>query len=239
MPTVRIAKSDRFYGDETGQHSPIRVDTSDGQLKFKFGGSEASLGVGSVSGQNNVINTVSDDRTVRINSRSYTQATGDSIGFQSKPNQTVTTTGTVRGGEISPRVAAGVGAGELTALQIYPTLKGATGAVTNVIGLDLIICEDDQESPGRTISGDVTGIKVRSNFVVNPTGQVSVIKVFNAEKSPGNYNALIHFVSGGDGNTAVDSHDLLVSDGAGSVYAAIPVFVEGVGVKHLRIYDES
>lgn len=44
------------------------------------------------------INTVSDDKIVKINSRNYTQVSGSSIGFQVKPAQTVTSTGSVIGG---------------------------------------------------------------------------------------------------------------------------------------------
>lgn len=48
------------------------------------------------------LKTTTDSKPVRINSRNYTQASGDSIGFQATPNQTVTTTGEVFGAQLKP-----------------------------------------------------------------------------------------------------------------------------------------
>src|SRR3990167_11387932 len=89
------------------------------------------------SGQNLLINTISDDKTVRINSRNYTQATGSSIGFQSKPAQNATSTGSVIGGEISPRI-------------------NNTFTVANIIGLHVDAYV--RGTTPRTISGDVRGM---------------------------------------------------------------------------------
>src|SRR3990167_1050641 len=50
-----------------------------------------------------VLQTVADSNAVKLNSRNFTQATGSSIGFQSKPGQNATSTGSVIGGEVSPR----------------------------------------------------------------------------------------------------------------------------------------
>ncbi len=73
------------------------------------------------------IETSADGKTVRINSRSYTQASGGSIGYQSKPSQTVTTTGEVIGAELSPRLQSGIGAASLTGHVATPILKGSVG----------------------------------------------------------------------------------------------------------------
>lgn len=79
------------------------------------------------TGQHVNWDTKSDGKTLRFNSRDYVQATGDSIGFQTKPNQTVTTTGEVRGGEFSPRLASGIGSATLVGILSDPTLKGSVG----------------------------------------------------------------------------------------------------------------
>ena len=54
------------------------------------------------------VQTVTDSKTVKINSRNYTQASGNSIGFQAKPAQTVASSGNVIGFEVSPRVNSGI-----------------------------------------------------------------------------------------------------------------------------------
>lgn len=79
------------------------------------------------TGQHVNWDTKSDGRTLRFNSRSYVQASGDSIGFQCKPSQTVTTTGEVRGGEFSPRLQSGIGSQTLVGFMSDPTLKGSAG----------------------------------------------------------------------------------------------------------------
>lgn len=81
----------------------------------------------SLSGQHVLWNTVDDGKTLRFNSRSYTQTSGDSIGFQCKPSQTVTTTGEVRGAEFSPRLQSAIGSGTLVGFLSDPTLKGSAG----------------------------------------------------------------------------------------------------------------
>src|ERR1035437_1058754 len=50
------------------------------------------------------INSASDSQPVKLNSRTYSQATGDSMGAQLKPDQIVTTTGNVYGLQATPRV---------------------------------------------------------------------------------------------------------------------------------------
>ena len=75
------------------------------------------------------LNTVEDNKTVRINSRDYNQTSGSSIGLQAKPNQKTTTTGDVIGAEFSPR-ANDAGSGAIIALKADPTVKDATAART-------------------------------------------------------------------------------------------------------------
>lgn len=109
------------------------------------------------------IDTDLDNRTIRLNSRDYVQTTGSSVGMQSKPNQTVTTTGDVIGAEISPRVAGDIGAGALIALRADPVLKaGSSGTVSNVRAIECNI--DFSDSDTRTISADVCAMRIFPDF---------------------------------------------------------------------------
>ena len=109
------------------------------------------------------LTTVNDDKQVRINSRPYNQATGDSIGFQAKPSQETTTTGAVVGGEVSPRVQSGIGFGSIKGLHVDCDLKAAAGGN----GTNVYVTEFEAVSPAgstRTISGDVAFIRIRSGM---------------------------------------------------------------------------
>lgn len=110
------------------------------------------------------LESISDTKPVRINSRDYVQATGSSIGFQVKPSQAVTSTGSVIGGEISPRVASGVALGNVTGLHVDTYLKGtAVGTISgNVRGLELEMTTDDAGT--RTVGGYVAALRIRSAF---------------------------------------------------------------------------
>lgn len=87
----------------------------------------AAQRIRSFTGQHVLWDTKSDGKTLRFNSRSYVQTSGDSIGFQCKPSQTVTTTGEVRGGEFSPRLQSAIGSQTLVGFLSDPTLKGSVG----------------------------------------------------------------------------------------------------------------
>lgn len=132
-----------------------------------------------VSGDHLVLNTTSDDRQVRINSRNFTQATGDSIAFQSKPNQTVATTGSVYGGQVSPRCADTIACANLIGLEISPILKGTSGAVSGDWRAADLILED--EGAGRTITGDAEFIRARPNLASTVTGDVMFAELLTAE----------------------------------------------------------
>lgn len=106
------------------------------------------------------LNTTSDNRQVRINSRSFVQTSGGSIAFQAKPSQTVNTTGDVIGGEISPRCQSGVEAGQIKGLHVDTDLKGtAAGTIGTLSVLELEAVAD--VSGGRTITNDLSLIKCR------------------------------------------------------------------------------
>jgi hypothetical protein len=125
------------------------------------------------------LQTVLDSKTVKVNSRDYSQASGDSIGFQSKPNQNVTTTGSVYGGQVSPRCASAKACANLIGLEVSPILKGTSGNVSGDWRAADLILED--EGAGRTITGDAEFIRARPNLASTVTGDVMFAELLTAE----------------------------------------------------------
>ena len=133
-------------------------------------------------GLNLDLESVSDGKPVRINSRNYTQTSGSSIGFQSKPAQTVTSTGSVFGGEISPRVNDDIDIANVIGLHVDAYLKGTTAKTISgdVRGLQVELVTDD--SATNTVSGNVSAIRVRAAFSASTlTGQMEAIRIEKAE----------------------------------------------------------
>ena len=151
-----------------------------------------------VSGSHMSLNTTSDDKQVRINSRNYAQTSGSSIGFQSKPAQNATSTGSVIGGEISPRVNNTFGIGNVIGLHVDTYLKGtSSGTVTgDVRGLQIEMVTDDAGT--RTIDGNVSGLRIRSAFsATGITGVFAPIRIEKAETQTGSqqYDAVLELPS--------------------------------------------
>jgi hypothetical protein len=146
------------------------------------------------------LNTESDDKQVRINSRNFTQASGDSIGFQSKPNQTIGSSGSVFGGQISPRVASGValsGSGSIIGLHVDVNPKGtAAGTVGGDIrALNLELVTDDAAT--RTVTGNLNFIRMRAAFSGTVSGTFVPIRIEKAETQTGSlqYAAILDLPS--------------------------------------------
>ena len=141
-----------------------------------------------------LLNTVADNKQIRINSRSYVQTSGGSLGFQSKPSQTVNTSGDITGGEISPRCQSGVTAGQIKGLHVDIDLKGtAAGTIGVARVLELEAVAD--VSGGRTITGDLTIIKTRMFCPASGgvSGDTTVIAVPAPETGSVPYDAFAKF----------------------------------------------
>ena len=140
-------------------------------------------GLDGIASQDLIINTVTDSKTVRINSITNTGTANSLIGFQSKPAQGASTAQNVIGGEISPRVNdtfALTGSGTLIGLHVDSYLKGTTGNVAgDVRGMQIELVTDDAAT--RTISGDVVGLRFRAAFSGTITGDMVPIRVEKAE----------------------------------------------------------
>src|SRR3990167_11286538 len=133
------------------------------------------------------LKSADDTKPVTLNSRNYTQTSGSSIGFQSKPAQTVTTTGSVIGGEISPRVNNDIDVANVIGLHVDTYLKGtATKTVSgDVRGLQVELVTDDAGT--NTVSGDVTAIRVRAAFSASTLS--GVMAPFRVEKAEAQTNS--------------------------------------------------
>ena len=183
-----------------------------------------------------VIRTYVDNKAVLINSRSFTQATGDSIGAKATVNQTVTSTGEVYTNQWKARASGAISVVAVNVSEIDFELKSGADASGDIRGFNMYAGATDA---GSTIGGDVVHIRARAEINVNPTGDIVFLNVLSHEGSQA-WDGLVKFVSSGDGNTAVGSHPLLNSDaGSGALYASIPVIVKGVGTKFIRLYTAS
>ena|SRR3990167_1191017 len=115
---------------------------------------------------------------VNINNITVTQASGDTIGYQSNIRQGAGTTGSLFGGQIGPSVSNTFGVtGAVVGLHVAPYLRG-TGAGTigdfRVLNLELVT--DDAGT--RDVTGYVTAIRVRKVFSAGTvTGVQSVMRV--------------------------------------------------------------
>ena len=153
------------------------------------------------SGQHLDIKTVDDGKVVKLNSRNYTQASGNSIAFQVKPAQTVASSGNVIGGEISPRVNSGIalsGSGSVIGLHVDAYLKGtAAGTIAgDVRGMQIEMVTDDAGT--RTVSGDVVGLRFRTAFSATTiTGKMIAIKIEAPETQTNSktYDAVLSLTS--------------------------------------------
>lgn len=100
------------------------------------------------------IETLADDKRIRLNDRNYAATTGDIIGFSCKPAANASGTQTVYGGQISPRANDNVDVAALVGLQVEPILKGAT--VLAVAG-DMRALDVRLTSEGANTVGGIAG----------------------------------------------------------------------------------
>lgn len=76
------------------------------------------------------IQTATDTKNIRLNSRDYTATSGDCTAVQSKPNMTGDGTAGVNAFESMPRFADGIGGSKIVGYMSNPILKGTTGDLT-------------------------------------------------------------------------------------------------------------
>lgn len=188
---------------------------------------------------NLALKSASDNKPVTINSRNYTQATGSSIGFQSKPAQTVTSTGSVIGGEISPRVNDDIDIANVIGLHVDTYLKGTTAKTVSgdVRGLQVELVTDDAGT--NTVSGNVIGIRQRAAFSASTlTGYMTPFQVEIAEAQTNSQQWDYGYVfTGSNGLIWKDDYTTEVS-ASGAVAGAIKVRVNGAD-RWIALYDTA
>jgi hypothetical protein len=165
------------------------------------GGHKAGFGYGSdyffkAATDHLLLETVADDKQPRINSRAFTQVSGDSIGFQSKPSQEATTTGEIYGCQISPRIQDTYGCRTLVGVMAESILKGSSGTISeDVRAFQGQIT--DENTAGRTISGDIVGLWLWHQLAAHTvSGKIVPISV----RTPGgakNWDAFVKFEASG------------------------------------------
>lgn len=182
-----VVSTNGFEGDITGSVVATSV---------------VATSVVATAAQNLAINsgtTASDvaGKTVRINSITNTGTANSLIGFQSKPGQGAATAQNVIGAEISPRINdtfALTGSGSIIGLHVDAYLKGTTGNIAGDVRAAQLELVDDGGS-SRTVAGDVTHLRVRSNLSCAVTGKYSAMRVENEEGTKA-MDALLQFTTG-------------------------------------------
>lgn len=190
-----------------------------------FASSQASFTA--PSGSNLALNTTSDDKQVRINSRNFTQATGDSVAAQFTPNQTVTTTGEVFGAQFKPRAAANVDVAGVNGIGIDSELKSGTGNAS----ADLRLINGYLGATGSgTISGDVVGLRLRHEVSATVSGDSVAIDIDDNEGS----TDWTHFLKLG---AALGTHGMTTnSDKSGGTKSGTIKVKAGGTLYHIQLY---
>jgi len=179
---------------------------------------------------NTQINSHRDNRTVAINSRDYTQATGDSIGMQVTPNQTVTTTGEVFGAQFKPRLAAGISGNTVNGLGIDSEVKSGAGNLSDDLrGINVYL--------GATGSGTITGnaaiIRARAEIAATVTGQVCFADIENSEGAVG-WEAFVNF------SAALGTHTMTTNtDKTGNAKSGTIKVVASGTLYHIQLYANA
>lgn len=236
-----IAQWDYVFDIESSNTTLVEEGTNVTTVTLRFGSTDYRFRAFTDSQDGNtgnhfIINTESDNRTVKINSRNFTQTSGDSIGFQTKPSQTVSSSGSVQGGQISPRLQSGITlTGSIVGLHVDFDLKGTA---SGTIGGDCRVLELEMIADvggGRTIDGDVTAIRVRSFMPASGgvSGVMSAMKIEAPEPGGVIYDALLHMPA----NVTGIWEDATAS-GSGSHVGFIKVIVDGTSL-YIRLHAIS
>ena len=171
------------------------------------------------------------DNPVKINSKNFTKTSGDSIGFETRPNQTVNTTGEVFGAQIKPRVAANIDAQGVNGLGIDSELKSGTGDLSaDLRGINLYMGATGSGS----IGGDVVGIRVRAEVSINPTGNIIMLLPVQHEGSQ-TWDGLIKFPA------ALGTHSMTTSSDktANTDLGTIKVILSDGTLAHIALFADS
>lgn len=149
-----------------------------------------------------LVNTALLSKTVRLNSiTDSTTASGDLIGFQSKPRTGVAGTQSVYGCQISAQISDGIAlssSGSIIGGHVDVFLRGTSAGTIagDVRGLQIEMTTDDAGT--RTISGNVSALRIRSALSATTiTGKFCPIRIEKAETQTNSkqYDAVLELPS--------------------------------------------
>ena len=178
--------------------------------------------------------TDTDTKPVIINTKNMTATSGDVMAFSVKPAGTVTSTGTLFGGQISPRINDDIDYANIIGLHIDAYLKGtATKTISSdVRALNLELVTDDGGT--NTVSGNVTGIRIRAAFSATTlTGVMAPIRIEKAESQTNSQQWDCVLELPGTNAGIWNNNPTTENDGALEGY--IKVLIGGVA-KYIRLY---
>jgi len=186
----------------------VQVDSND-SYKFKYNqnGTIVSLadsknGVQANASTNLILRTALLSNSVRLNSiTDSTTASGDLIGFQSKPRSGVSGTQSIYGCQISASISNAVAlssSGSVIGAHVDVYLRGTSAGTIagDVRGLQIELTTDD--AGVRDITGYVTGIRIRKVFSAGTvTGIQSAIRIEKPEAQTGSesYDCVLDLTS--------------------------------------------
>lgn len=222
-----------FVGDSDTYVSSSAANAAD----IVVGGS--TIFTGSLTG-NVDVKSVADGKPVRINSRNYTQTSGSSIAFQAKPAQTVASTGSVIGCEISPRANSGIAVANVIGAHIDAYLKGtAAGTISgDVRGLQIEMVTDDAGT--RDIGGNVSAIRIRSAFSGGTiTGKFVPVRIEKPETQTNSktYDAVFE-LTGQAADCWSDDPTTELNNPGGTVKGYIKVLVNN-NARYIALYEKG
>ncbi len=128
----------------------------------------------SLAGQHVSFDTVSSDKTIRINCRTYTIA-ASIIGMQTKPRAGVNMTNEIIGMESSPGVNSGFTGTGIVCYKAEPNIGATAGALSgDVRGYEVSL---GKPAAAGTIAGTMSGMKFINNANGTITGGVYCLHV--------------------------------------------------------------
>lgn len=169
------------------------------------------------------LRTLTDTKSITLNSRNYAATSGDIIGFSSKPAANASGTQTVYGGQISPRANDDVDIAALVGLQVEPILKGATVLAVSgdMRGMDVRLT-----SEGANNVGGIAGCYFAYNLLKSATftgGVYPFVVTASGDTQP--WTALMEIPTGLSGPTV-----------GGGALVYIPITINGVAARIVANY---
>lgn len=194
--------------------------------------------------QNFEFRTQDLSKTIRLNSQTDSAtASGDLIGFQSKPRTGVAGTQSVYGCQISAQISDGIaltGSGSIIGGHVDVYVRGTSAGTIagDVRGMQIELTTDDAGT--RDITGYVTGLRIRKAFSAGTvTGKQSAIRIEKPEVQTGseNYDGAFE-LTGAGGDMWNDDPATELNLPGGTVKGYIKVIVNDAA-RYIALYEKG